>query len=155
MAQHFFPPLTDQLLVPFRAIVVQAKADPAYLQDAECPYTPQQIEFLQTLIGAGSAGVEEQIPMDNESIEDQLGKIYTSLINLQKGDARLDPKDKVQVWKASVGLLERIAALRERFFSVKEHQNFQKLVIEFLDETMTADQRTKFTQKLGQYLDLR
>lgn len=149
----FYPTITADMLTPFRAVTSMIKQNPAYLNDAECPYTDDVKKQLALMIGGDPLAVAAPIELKTpEDMERELVQIYSDIKRMEREIQTVDAKDKVQWAKAIVGILERLIVLRERNFNVKQLAEFQKTVIQIMDEVCEPAQRTEIATRLQRFV---
>jgi hypothetical protein len=147
-----YPTLTDAALVPFRALEVQLDKFPDLFDRPDCPYPPHIRTVVQRLCGVTA---EAPTAYDDESLESEIVSLYNELKRVGLNVTGVDAKEKIALLKTSGDLLTKMVQLRERQINVREMGAFQRLVIQFMEESMTPAQRNEFIEKMGKYLDVR
>jgi hypothetical protein len=84
---------------------------------------------------------------------DVIEREIKELINKIKvfGDemGNLEPNEKIQFFKASTGLLEKLISFKERTLNLKKMKEFQALVIDVMSDVLTGDERTEVLKRLS------
>ncbi len=156
-----YPHLPEGFSMRLRAILVAAEGlGGRYLDDPSCPWASDFKQLIRPLIvkdrqNAFVGEVENQFDGVEEGdkfdlLIKEVEETITSMKNLEaemRGDS--DNSDRVQVIKAKTTLLEKWVSLKERVYTLKEMSDFQRIVLDVLDQVLDVDQRTKFLDKLN------
>lgn len=159
-----YPQLPPEFETRIRAILVAAEGlGGRYLDDPSCPWSasfkqlirPLLVRERQDALAAGSDGVENQFAgLDEGDRMDLLLKeveeTITSMKSLEiemRGEA--DSGDRVQIIKAKTVLLEKWVSLKERVYTLKEMSDFQRTLLQVMDEVLDVDQRSTVMTKLN------
>jgi hypothetical protein len=149
-----YPTFSDASLVPFRAIDAQLKQYPDLLDRSDCPYPPHVKTLLRRLVGEpGAAPVPEQ-PLDDDDLVTETSTLYRSIKTAGETMKSSDPKDQMAIFKTSADLLSKLVTLREKAQSVRQMSQFQRAVIEVLEQVITPAQRSEFIEKLGKFINV-
>ena len=146
-------------------------ADSAVLNGDGCPYDAETIALLTRLFRGGESDVRAapgvspgrgrpgggSISTMRESaaevVETELRTVREELAKLRDDGKALDPKDRIQVIKASVGLVEKLTLISERQFNVKRMATFQSKVLGVLDDLVPADGRKIFMERMASFAE--
>lgn len=159
-----YPNLPEGFETRLRAILVAADGlGGRYLDDPMCPWPlglkqllrPLIVKEHQVNIGAVVGAAENVFDgmEDGERFDVFLREVEETITSMKKlelemvGDA--DSGDRVQVLKAKTTLLEKWISLKERTYNVKEMSDFQRIMLETMDEVLDVDQRAKVLNKLN------
>lgn len=151
-----YPPITEAMLTPFRAIEAQLMSNPGLLDEPECPYPPLVKAMLRRL--AGEAGVDTGTDMLVDASSDRLDVEIASLYQTVKRDAATytgsDMKDKMSFLKTSNDLLTKIVELQTKRFNIRNSARTQRAVVDAMEEFLTPAQRTSFIERLEGFVDV-
>lgn len=153
---RYFPSLSEEAINDIEIVRRLMEDDPHYLDDPECPYSDNIRDFLLSISvkGAGQRGEGSRIPGADDLVEEildfrrQLDEIG------ERARGMTDPAVTNTYFRLRAALLEKTLELRERAARVKEVQEFQRIVIGFLDDECTPDQRTKLMNRLDDYMGI-
>lgn len=150
MSDFFYPTIPESWVLPLRAALTQMAANPGYLDNVDCPFSPSLKGLLRELSAPGAAGPSdyEAATDKNEYIELEIGRVITDLNLLQAGLGKADHTEKLAVAKARTGLIEKLISSRERIANVREMNQFVSRVMQFLDDLCTPDQITDLKNRL-------
>jgi hypothetical protein len=162
-----FPNITDDLLVPLRALRILARQDPHILDDPRCPYTVEQKRVLsQMIFGGEGGGGGEANPYDSNRLtfldedgdrEDimarQIALALDDIQRMQNNLTKVDQKDQIAFLKAKPGLIEKLVEMNDKNRGQKALGDFMKKIYQFVDDEMTVDQRTLLIKKIGAYIN--
>lgn len=146
---RYFPPITREQLWPFKIVRELLKDDPRALDDANCPYDPEVKAFFLEKTASGEAKTEKK------SWDDLENEIQDLMAGLDKFWDTLKPDDtteQMQYFRTKTQLIEKLVALRERATNIKEVGEFQKKVLDFIEEVLEPGQRTAFMQRMAQWV---
>lgn len=151
--QNFYPTISPEMLVPFRAVRGLIHANPEYLNSPDCPYNDETKAFLAVNFGGAAVAVDQDLVTleSPEDLERELVSIYSDIKRLDKNIQNIDAKDKVAWAKAVVSILERVLQLRERNLNMKMTVEFQKTIIQIMDEVCDPAQRSEITARLQRF----
>lgn len=153
-----YPPIKSDNLLPLKQLRQRLKEDPTLLERPECPYPPEDRDWLRVVLmpkAAAQAVEMETIP--EESLDDpatwdemarKIRRVYAQLEGLEE-DA--DIGEKVQIIKTKAALLDRLTTLGEKVVGHRKVAEFQRMVLSVLDDVFTPDQRTEVMARLGEY----
>lgn len=159
--EFFYPNVKEDLFLPLKVAVQNAKRDPAYLEHPDCPYPPKIKAFINDLItptaqeGApatsGSTFLDPGVD-STEVLLKELDRLYTDLMSFRSTLNGMEPNEKATFFKTSMSLLEKIANLKERGLNMKEMADFQRSVITVLEEHFDDKNRESVIQALAKYI---
>lgn len=154
--------LPDNFELRLKAIEQLAKNEKGgvsyYLSNADCPYSEEAKIYINKLINDNLIlpsidiwQVDDQgdkFDIVLREVEKTINDMKTleSQLNLPGED--VEPGDRIQFFKAKTALLEKWTTLKERIYSLKEMSHFQSIILQFMDEVLDVDQRTKFLERL-------
>lgn len=144
--ERFFPDISEKELWKFQIIRKQLDADPAYLDDPNCPYG-NDIRRLFSAIRAPEA----QQRGDDAGLTDLEAEVRRLYQELQEYGEKLEPDDTSghnTYFNRSVSLLEKMVALQERAAGVKKVNEFTGRVLQIMEDVLTPDQRMAVMTRL-------
>lgn len=157
-----YPNLPEGIEVRLNAVLVAAGGQGSrYLDDPACPYPanlkavlrPLLVKERQTTVGVGGDenqfdGLEEGDRFD--LLLKEVEQTITSMKQIENDlSVESDSGDRIQLVKAKTGLLEKWVGLKERVYSLKEISEFQRIMMETLDQVLTVDQRADVMARLN------
>lgn len=113
----------------------------------ECPYEPAVVALLRaTVTSPASVAMQVYPPLDppDEEAEELLKHLKSLKDSLPK-----DTNDQLAWVRAAATLLDKIVTVKERAQSVKRMAEFEKLVLDTLQDQMTPQQRTQFQDRMA------
>lgn len=158
MSAHY-PEITASKLLPFRIVIDALTEDPGYLDDPDCPYSPDVRDFLKRFI---AADLPLAVPAATrvQSVDDlinisgsEIVKLYNDVTTVETGGDKLTPSEKLQLFKTRQTLLDRIVTLGERSAGLKQVNVFRKLLLDFIDDNFTASQREALMEQIRRQVD--
>ena len=157
--EHFYPPkLTDEVVMPLRVAIRHARRSPAYLEDRACPWSKELKTFVKELAGniSADAGGESVFEVPNgdkfEIMVKELDQLYSDLKSFRGTLNAMEPNEKATFFKTSMSLMEKIVALKERIYNMKEISEFQKTVITVMEHHLDPEQQKKIIGELNGHL---
>lgn len=159
-----YPALDPRSLAPLRVIQGQLGANPAYLDDPDCPYTPELKLFLQNLaprvVEASAARATRKAPDflgrqgDKWAIlQEEAAALYQELRDFQGELSPEDVAEYMSFFRTATSLLEKIVSINERAVGLKHIHEFQLAVLDAFEQELTPDQRTKVIERLQSKID--
>jgi hypothetical protein len=146
-----YPSISDALATSLTVVAKGLEADLGYLDKPTCPYGPALKAALRSFRGGSGPAVD--IFAQNVGELDVIEREIKELINKIKvfGDemGNLEPNEKIQFFKASTGLLEKLISYKERTLNLKKMKEFQALVIDVMSDVLTGDERTEVLKRLS------
>ena len=160
-----YPVLPKGLETRLAAVEIGAKANKNYFKSKDCPYSPELIGFLKSMvqmdqilgIGVGVAGEAEAIfaVPEGDKFDVILREVEITIQQMKDleqltlhGDSTMDSGDKIQLLKAKTAMLEKWSVIKEKIYSSKEVAEFQSIIVSVMDELLTKDQRLEMVNKL-------
>jgi len=140
-----FPPIAPEQLTAFNAILAQG---PEILESHECPYPPEVKNFLKKLFGDNQAPVRET-EFSVEELGVEVAQMYENIRHAADDTKLVDPKDKVAVLRMQSSLLEKMVEMKTTIRNLKWLSQFQKAVVDWIDENLEPAQRSDFIDQLG------
>lgn len=160
----YYPPLSEASMTPFRAIELQLKQDPGYLDAPECPYPPMVKAMLRRLggefggdTGFGGGGGEEVnglVDAASDTLDIEIAKLYKSVQRDSVTYQGSDTKDKMSMTKMAADLLARLIDLQMKRENIRNFARGQKAMIECMEAYLTPAQRTEYIAKLKDFVDV-
>ncbi len=145
----FYPSISDATLAQFQVVFTRIAADPTYIDKA--PWSDEVKTFFRkygTTPVVGDASIFDEGTDKIESIEKQIGSLLAEL-NRMGEQTGLDHSEKLQYLKTKAALVEKLIAMRERLFNLKEMSEFQSVIMAFLEDVCTKDQVNTLMKRLG------
>jgi hypothetical protein len=147
-----YPPISDVTLVPIRTIDLLLKEHPDALSRPDCPYPAHIRTFLARILDRKLEKVAVvEVEMDLEQLGIEISALYQDIRETLKVEIA-DPKDKVAVIKTGTEQLNRLIGLREKVMNLREMSEFQRAVMEVLEQVVTPAQRSEFVERLAKYV---
>lgn len=154
-----FPSIDAKTLVPLRIIQAELAQNPDFLDDPECPYSPELKQFL-SLLKPKNDPKEPEKPRflgaqgDKWSIlEAEAAKLYDDLRSFSTAIGKEDVAERMSYFRTATSLLEKIVSINERAVGLKHIHDFQQTVLQVMDDVLTPDQRTTVMQRLRATID--
>lgn len=150
----YYPPMSEATLTPFRAIEVQLKQDPGYLDAPECPYPGMVKAMLRRLSGefGGDTGTDENVDdlvdAASDTLDVEIAKLYKSVQRDSLTYTGSDTKDKMAMTKMAAELLARLIDLQAKRENIRNFARSQRVMIECMESYLTPGQRTEFINKM-------
>lgn len=158
MTDRVFPNLPQTLGFSFEAIRQQMEVDPGFLTDPACPYPDQLKAFLRKLVGSNrpegdpsddifkeGQGLDEEA----DSLIDEVKTAINSMKRLQRDmESSNDISERLQFLKNYSSLMDRYLGIQEKAHGLKQMYEFQRLVIEVMEQVLDKDARLDFKERL-------
>lgn len=157
-----YPALTSDKLLPFKLILQRLRGNPGYLDAEACPYGDDVKAWLKKNLGSGLGAVVEAVEAveavgdvdldDPESWSDVAQKAMATYAKLERLEGELsvgDVGDQINIIKSQAAMLERVISIREKALGHREVAEFKRILLGFVDDIMSADQRTELMSRLG------
>ena len=142
----YYPQVDKDFLVTVELLMQACQSDEGL---SNCPY-PHDIkesvkQVFGTLISAKRMVAGAQVPEDFSETE-----IISMIQNLKglQDDGKLETNEKIQILKANAALLERLIGMREKVTNIKKLNEFQGVVLTFLNENLSVEQQQALAKKL-------
>lgn len=139
------PKLSPEDDLRLTMIINLARSRPALLESSG--YSEKLIQALGAPKPVAAAVVKREEISENDMIGEIEEMIRTSKEFL-KDTTKLAISEKVQLHKAQAGLVEKWINNKEKVLNLKAMVEFQNVVIAFMDEVLTPDQRTDFVNRI-------
>lgn len=144
----FYPELDTSTLKNVEIVRQLVQKHPSYF--LESPYGSEAETLLTKWFKRARSdtdgGVEAERSFDGLIAE--LEFIFSDLKTARPPDSS---EEKIAYIKTSTLVLERIVGLQERAFNVKQVSDFQRAVMQIMDEVMTPTQRTVIMDKMAAF----
>lgn len=171
-----YPTLRLGVLQGLAELKANFDADQEYLRKADCPYDndtiamleklfePREIEVIKEVIvdkpergKVGRPSTKKELSDDDAvELETEAKEMLTELRQLDKQDdgelKQLDTATRLSILKTRTQLMEKLVSIRERFTSVRKVIEFQRVVMNILEDLIEEDQRDEFLKRLEPYL---
>lgn len=160
MSDRTYPPLPQALGMQLEAVRMQMEFDPAYLLQPECPYSEQLKAFLRQLVTPVRKGRDDMVTavfkadQDDDqqvnSLLDEVAAAINSMKALQKDmdSEGVDTSDRLTFFKNYSSMMERFLSLKEKAAGMKQLYEFQRIVIQTMEQVLDKDQVLEFKNKL-------
>ena len=154
-----YPLLPPTLGTALEAIRQQLDFDPGFLQDAKCPYPDQVKTFLRRLATPSRNGQidtadmifipEQTLDEEADSLIVEVKAALNSMKRLQRDlDASDDVGERMTFLKNYSSLMDRYLGLQEKAHGLKQMYEFQRLVVETMEQVLDKDARLDFKERL-------
>lgn len=152
----FFPPFTPEVK-RFLTLVPKLMASvPVYLNHAECPY--EDIDLIERAFPQ-AAPVDPNAPLlpkdsqfytDQEiNMEEEAKAMYWEIQHFKKNLDIEDVSERVQLFRLSTTLLEKLLAIKEAAAGIKKFEEFQQLILDTLDRYLDPVQKSEFSRLMA------
>lgn len=158
MTDRVFPTLPETLGFAFEAMRQQMEVDPGFLMDPACPYPDQLKTYLRRLVAPARSDVdpEDAIFRDDQGLDgeaDSLIKEVKTAINSMKRlqrdmETSNDISERLQFLKNYSSLMDRYLGIQEKAHGLKQMYEFQRLVVEVMEQVLDKDARLDFKERL-------
>ena len=154
-----YPPLPQTLGLSLEAIRTQMDFDPGFLVDPKCPYPEQLKLFLRRLVTSSRSGHDDTVDAlfhEGQTLDEEADSLITevkaalnSMKRLQRDlDASDDVGERLQFLKNYSALMDRYLGLQEKAHGLKQMYEFQRLVVDTMEQVLDKDQRLDFKERL-------
>lgn len=159
MSDRNFPALPEGLTLKLRAIEQFLEFDPAYLADPDCPYPDDLRIFLRRMVTPvrdGRPDLTEAVftpgMTEDEQGDSLLAEIQNAINSMKRLQRDIDSSDEVSDRLAFLknygSLLDRFLALKEKANGMKQMYEFQRVVIQVMEQVLDKDGRLDFKERL-------
>ncbi|WP_157861996.1 hypothetical protein [Methylobacterium sp. Leaf361] len=159
MTDRVFPNLPQTLGFSFEAIRQQMEVDPGFLTDPACPYPDQLKGFLRKLVApARGAEIdpEDAIFREGQGLDDEadslIREVKTAINSMKRLQRDMESSDdigeRLQFLKNYSSLMDRYLGIQEKAHGLKQMYEFQRLVIEIMEQVLDKDARLDFKERL-------
>lgn len=150
----YFPPFADNLMTALASWQQLMAMNPDYLSHPDCPYTPEQVELLDSIFS--KAGLKKTQDEQDESldldeapdIEKESIRLFNKMKTFQNSLRNSDTSEMATTFRTMVSLMEKILAIKERAEGVNNYSKFKTLILDSLDRYLEPSQRAEFVDKL-------
>jgi hypothetical protein len=154
-----YPIIDPKSLIPLRIIQAELTKNPEYLDHEDCPYPADLKAFLRVfaslVVPVGARKPFLGLHGDKWAIlESEANKLYDDLRNFSDEIGRGDVAERMSYFRTATSLLEKIVGINERAVGLKHIHDFQQTVLAVFEEELTADQRTRVTERLKSTIDV-
>lgn len=152
----FYPDFPDNVEFSLIVVIKALEENPNYLNEPDCPYNGKLRGMLQHLAPkaevAAPAFDEDFEPRTNDQLEREVTKLLDDIkvfgTQLNAGDVT----ERMSYFRTHTNLLEKLVSMKERMGNVKSVATFQAIVLNCIEESLTADQRTQVMDNLHQQI---
>ncbi|MGO4302245.1 hypothetical protein [Cupriavidus sp. RAF12] len=151
----FYPDFPENIEFSLIVVIKALEENPNYLNEPDCPYHGKLREMLQHL----APKVSPELISTEEfkaRTDDQLEREVTELLDdIKSFGAKLsvdDVTERMSYYRTHTNLLEKLVSMKERMGNVKSVATFQAIVLNCIEESLTADQRTQVMDNLHQQI---
>lgn len=144
-----YPPLDEAKL---KLVMRIYENNAGYLDDPKCPYSPETKALLKGQAKAHDFTSHRSDELaDTDTLITQINalaqqlKDYGLFIN---NNAEATPQDKNTYFRLSTALLDKQIEQRDKLANIKQFEQFQAFLLDFMDKEMDADQRFIFMDKI-------
>ncbi|QEE37914.1 MULTISPECIES: hypothetical protein [unclassified Methylobacterium] len=156
---RIYPSLPQTLGLSLEAIRQQMDFDPGFLVDAKCPYPEQLKGFLRRLVTSTRSGQDDTVdaifkPGDtlDEEADSLIVEVKAALNSMKRLQRDLDSSDDVgerlTFLKNYSSLMDRYLGLQEKAHGLKQMYEFQRLVVDTMEQVLDKDARLDFKERL-------
>lgn len=162
MESRTYPTLPQGFALNLKAIERLMEFDAGYLEDPACPYPDDLKTYLRRLVAPTMRGRDDLIEgvfkegQDGEAEADSLIAEIQSAINSMRRlqtemeGTGVEVQDKLNFLKSYGALMDRWLSLKEKTHGVKQMYEFQRIVIDTMEQVLDKDGRFKFKERLKQ-----
>ena len=159
MTDRTYPALPEGLALKLRAIEQLMEFDPNYLTSDECPYSTALQGYLRRLFTPARTGREDSAgdvftpgQDDNEQADSLIREIQNAINSMkrlqQDVDNSDDVGDRLNFLKNFGSLMDRFLSLKEKAQGIKQMFEFQRVVIQTMEQVLDKDGRLDFKKRL-------
>lgn len=150
----FYPEFTPNLFTTLNTWKKLIKDDPTYLEDEDCPYEPNEIEFLTALFSiqtdAGITVADSELE-DLDSIPDfetEALQLYRDMKTFKNSLNHGDTSEMTSTFRTMVSLMEKILDVQERASGIKQFGVFKTFILDSMERYLTPQQKTEFIDEM-------
>lgn len=158
MTDRVFPNLPQTLGFSLEAIRQQMEVDPGFLTDQACPYPDQLKGFLRKLVSSNrpEGDPSEDIFKEGQGLDDEadslIREVKTAINSMKRLQRDMESSDdigeRLQFLKNYSSLMDRYLGIQEKAHGLKQMYEFQRLVIEVMEQVLDKDARLDFKERL-------
>lgn len=160
-----YPNLDPRLLAPLRIIQANLALEKGYLDEENCPYSPDLREFLRVFTQKAEKTVEnasEIVKKPNflglsgnkwAALETEVADLYQELKDFSATIKDGDVSERMAYFRTATALLEKIVSINERAMGLKHVSDFHQLVLSIFEAELSVDQRTTIMARLRASID--
>lgn len=156
MPDAFYPVVSSEESQRFTTLLKLAAADPTYLISEHCPYSAELRAAILTL-RPDAAAKAPRAPrttavtegMDKwQKLEIEVRELFEELKDAAADIGQSDIAEKMTYFRTATSLIDKLVGLQERAAGLRQLSEFQNMILQFLDELCTPDQRTELMERL-------
>ncbi|GFD77297.1 hypothetical protein KUL118_01590 [Tenacibaculum sp. KUL118] len=150
----FYPEFTPNLFTTLNTWKKLIQDDPTYLEDEDCPYEPNEIEFLALLFSPNSNDgmtVAAQEIEDLDSIPDfetEALQLYRDMKSFKTALNKSDTSEMTSTFRTMVSLMEKILDVQERASGIKQFGVFKTFILDSMERYLTPQQKSEFIDEM-------
>lgn len=126
--------------------------NPNYLDDPLCPYTQETKDLLKGQAKAHDFNTHRNTEIaDGDALTIQINELSRQLKDYGdfiQNSPSATAQDKNTYFRLSSALLEKQIDQREKVSNIKQFEQLQSFILDFMDKEMNADQRGLFMEKI-------
>lgn len=166
MTDTYYPPLELGTRSHLETVRLHLMEDPAYLQSDDCPYPDELRAYLGTLLGdaKGGSGTEPALSEASpnrtdahaysaEDLETEVERLFAELEEFGNKVKDGAANEQASYFRVAAALVEKILAAKERAANLKEFGRLVGFLMQFAEDNMDIDTRTKFMDGLKAFSD--
>jgi hypothetical protein len=148
MTRHY-PDVPIAAIQAIELIRQHLAEDPSYLAHPECPY-PGEFKrlFVQLLSTPGGPALPTMPDEDGDDLEANTKRVFKELNDYGRSLGAGDSAEKAAYFRLSATLLDKLISMQERAQGLRRQQEFENLILEFLENEVGPDVRTKLMDRL-------
>ncbi len=146
----FYPKITEDSVLTMTLVRQNLENDPKYLDHKDCPYSDVIKKFFRVGIVPLQAETTDIFADGNdlETVEQQIKLVLSDLGAMAAQMIGADTNERLNYLRIKTPLLEKLIAMQERIFNLKELAQFRTTVLNGLEEICDKDQITRFMRHL-------
>jgi uncharacterized protein YerC len=157
---HFYPVVSAEESQRFTTLLKLAAADPTYVTAEECPYPAELRAAIQVMRPTDAPAppprparpVRPQADLDSmdkwSRLELEARELFDELKAESANLGTQDVNERMSYFRTATSLLDKLVGLQERAAGLRQLSEFQNMILQFLDELCTPDQRTELMERL-------
>lgn len=158
MSNSYYPPLDGGLKPHLETVRLHLMEDLGYLRSEDCPYSDDLRAYLANLLGGAKASSSEgfSAPLSTdgirnytaEDLETEAERLFFELEDFGNRVKGGEASEQASYFRVAAALLEKILSAKEKAANLKEFGRLIGFLMQFAEDQMSVDQRTKFMDGL-------
>ena len=148
-ADFHYPTLDDRALKLALRIY---ENNPNYLDDPNCPYSEDVKNLFKGTSKVHDFNTHRNVEVpDGDNLMGQINELSRQLKeygDFIQSSPSATPQDKNTYFRLMTSLLDKQIEQSEKVSNIKEYENFQSFILDFMDKELNADQRNLFMEKI-------